>query len=145
MTAIISGNTLGLIPTSAGLPGSPGVVGQAATGPANEDIYVNVANGNLVIQDTDEVLVGQGLDDDILRTYNSQAQVGADNNDNDWQMGVYQRIYNLTGTVNTAGSTVTRTAGDGSDIVYTYNAGLGGYVNSRGSAVFGVLDRKSTL
>src|SRR5258706_13692696 len=47
-------------------------------------------------------------------------------------MGTSRHIAGLTGTVNTAGSTVTRIDWDGSDVLYTYNSTLGAYVSTQG-------------
>jgi len=61
MTAIISGNTLGLSTSSLEvLGGQQGSVGQASEGRAGERVYVNSTIGNLVIQNRDDLLVGLG-------------------------------------------------------------------------------------
>ena len=54
MVAIVTGNGLGLQSSSLGL-GSKGQVGGAAFGQGGEQLYVNAANGNLVIRDRDEL------------------------------------------------------------------------------------------
>lgn len=106
-------------------------VGTASTGRNREQAYVNAATGNLVVQQIDDSLSALGLNLTLARTYNSQGVVDGDNNDN-WRIGVYERVYNLTGTRNTTGSTVTKTFGDGADVVYTYNTSLGKYVGRDG-------------
>src|SRR5258705_6847903 len=138
MTAIVSGNSLGLLNTSLHVLGGQGAVGQAAHGRAAERAYVNAATGNLVLQNTDEVLLGRGPDVNVLRTYNSQGVLNDDNGDN-WRLGVYRKVYNLTGTVNTAGSTVTRVAEDGSESVYAYDTALGKYVCHDGAGAYDTL------
>jgi hypothetical protein len=89
MVAIVSGNSLGLNLTSAAQLGDAGVLGNAALGQAREAAYLNVANGNLVLQDQDGLLQGRG-DSDIanLRTYNSQGQYGG----GAWQVGGYKTL-----------------------------------------------------
>jgi len=114
MAAVVAGNSLGLSNTSLYVLGSQGALGQATQGRAGEQVFVNGATGNLVIQNRDEILIGRGPDIGILRTYNSQGLLDGDNNDN-WRIGVYRKVYNLSGTVNTAGSKVTRVAEDGSE------------------------------
>jgi YD repeat-containing protein len=91
-----------------------------------------------VVQNQDEVLIGRGPDVAVLRTYNSRGLLDDDNGDN-WRLGLYRRVYGLTGTANTAGSTVTRTDADGADAVYTYNATLGKYVTTEGAGAFDTL------
>src|SRR2546422_1433054 len=138
MVAIVSGAGLGLANGSLNVLGSQGAVGQANQGRAGESVYVNAATGNLVVQNRDEVVIGRGPDLSFLRTYNSQGLLNDDNGDN-WRLGVYRKVYNLTGTVNASGSTVIRIAEDGSELIYTYNAALGKYVSGDGSGAFDTL------
>src|SRR5216683_613539 len=141
MAAIVSGVSLGLTNSSAGVLGAQGKLGTAPQGGSGERVYVNAASGNLVLQRQDEVLLGTGVDISLLRTYNSQGLLNDDNGDN-WRLGVYKRIYNLTGTVNAAGSTVTRVEADGAESVYVYDAASGKYLNSDGG---GAQDRLSQV
>src|SRR6266704_257113 len=138
MVAIVSGASLGLTNSSLNVLGSQGALGQANLGRAGEGVYVNAATGNLVVQNRDEVVIGRGLDLSLVRTYNSQGFLNDDNGDN-WRLGVYRKVYNLTGTVNTAGSTVTRVAEDGSESIYTYDASLGKYVSNDGAEAYDTL------
>src|SRR5712691_5710460 len=138
MVAIVSGAGLGLSNGSLNVLGPQGALGQANQGRAGEGVYVNAATGNLVVQNRDEVVIGRGLDLSLVRTYNSQGFLNDDNGDN-WRLGVYRKVYNLTGTVNTAGSTITRIAEDGSESIYTYNAALGKYTSSDGAGAYDAL------
>src|SRR5262245_61028643 len=131
MVAVVSGSSLGLFNSSLALLGSSGNVGDSKEGRPNSGVYVNSATGNLIVQAQDDALAAVGLGLALTRTYNSQGLLNDDNSDN-WRLGVYQSLYGLTGTVNTAGSTITKTFGDGASIVYTYNATLGYYVSSDG-------------
>ena len=133
MVAVVTGAGLGLSNTSKELAGQAGELGQSAFGRANERVTVNAATGNLVIQNRDEFLVGIGEDVSVARTYNSLGAWDGDNNDN-WRVGFYRRVTGLTGTVNAAGSTITRTDADGFSSVYTYSAGK--YVGKDGSGAF---------
>ena len=72
MVAVIAGQGTGLERSSAFVIGSAGQVGSAASGRAGDNVFVNAASGNLVIQNTDEMLLGLGQDDVLSRTYNSQ-------------------------------------------------------------------------
>src|SRR5262245_50385941 len=101
MTTVVSGAGLGLLNSSLQVLGPQGGLGQALQGRAAERVYVNAATGNLVVRRTDETLLGRGPDVGLLRTYNSQGLLNDDNGDN-WRLGVYRRVYNLTGTANAA-------------------------------------------
>ncbi|KAG9579662.1 hypothetical protein KCV01_g16047, partial [Aureobasidium melanogenum] len=97
------------------------MLGNAAEGKAGESIYVNAANGNLVIRDQDEMLLGQGLGAQIFRSYNSRGD--------GWHSGATPTIGALTGTLGAAGSTVSRTDWDGSVVVYSWDAVRQAYVS----------------
>ncbi|WP_048438762.1 RHS repeat protein, partial [Caenimonas sp. SL110] len=121
MVGIVSGNSLGLDLTSGATLGQRGQLGQSALGQTAERSYVNVATGNLVVQDVDDFLASNGLDVTALRTYNSQGLLDDDNADN-WSNGFYKKQLQFTGAAGSTG-TVTRTAQDGSQAVYIYDAG----------------------
>jgi YD repeat-containing protein len=133
MVAIVSGNSLGLSLTSSTLLGDKGALalGQGRSG---ERAYVNIATGNLVLRDLDDRLVGRGLDIGAVRTYNSQGLLDDDNGDN-WTSGALQRVQ-LNGTVNTAGSTITRTDRDGASATYEWDSARSLYVSSAGNGAF---------
>ena len=137
MVAIVTGAGLGLERTSAWALGKQGQVGQADQGRGGDQVYVNGANGNLIIQNTDEVLVGVGPDDIVTRTYNSLSNYTS----NGWQESFQRRITGLTGTVNTTGSTIKHIAWDGSDVTYTWNASLSAYVANEGADADPVVGR----
>jgi YD repeat-containing protein len=111
MTAIVAGNGLGLFNTSAAQLNGYGVSGQPRMGNATDNTYVNVVNGNLVVQSLDEYLVSLGLDTAVMRTYNSQGKTDPDTNDN-WRISYYRSlVFTYSGQVVTG---ITRTSGDGS-------------------------------
>lgn len=78
MVAIVSGNSLGLSLTSLVTVGQRGTLGFFGQGRSGEQAFVNIANGNLVLQDFDDRLEGRGLDISAVRTYNSQGLLNAD-------------------------------------------------------------------
>jgi YD repeat-containing protein len=138
MVAVVSGTGLGLFGSSVSALGGAGAFGNAAPGRGGDRLFVNTSTGNLIVQSQDEVLSALGLDLALVRTYNSQGLLDDDNGDN-WRLGVHQRVYGLTGTVNTAGSTITKVFGDGREVVYSYNASQSRYVSTEGSAAHDTL------
>jgi YD repeat-containing protein len=123
MVAIVTSGGLGLDRSSAGALGALGLFGQAGLGQAGDNVYVNAANGNLVISSTDEMLFGTGANAVFANTYNSQGQLG-----DNWQDSASRSVGALTGSYGATGSTVTRTDGDGSQVVFTWNATDNAYV-----------------
>ena len=119
MVAVVSGNGLGLFNTSLTQLGMT-LGGQAGIGQSRESQMVNIATGNLLLQDQDENLQVRGLSTTFLRTYNSRAQV-SDAGQDGWITG-FERHVALTGTLNTAGSTMTLYTGDGQAVVFTYTS-----------------------
>ncbi|MFK3647531.1 LysM peptidoglycan-binding domain-containing protein [Lysobacter enzymogenes] len=129
MVAIVTGNGLGLQASSALGLGGRGQVGSAGFGKAGEQAFVNAATGNLILRDRDQWLMGRGVDAELYRAYNSQAQLVGET----WRAGVSKQVGGLTGTVNTAGSAVYRTDWDGSRIAYAWDAARSLYVASEGA------------
>jgi YD repeat-containing protein len=142
MVAIVSGNSLGLLEGSAAGLGQRGVIGSATQGNTGEGAYLNIATGNLVLQGRDDYLASRGLDVALTRTYNAQGKLSDDNGDN-WGMGLVKRVANLTGTLNTAGSSLTRIEGDGSETVYTYDGARGVYRSTQGAGAHDTLSYNS--
>src|SRR5262249_21661464 len=88
--------------------------------------------------------IGLGLDDNVSRSYNSLGTLSDDNGDN-WQLSQSRRVAGLIGTVNTAGSTITRYDWDGSDIVYSWDATRNAYVAKQGPGPYGPLPTAATV
>jgi len=135
MVAIVSGNSIGLSLTSLATLGQQGSFGSAGLGKGGSLVFVNAANGNLVLQSRDELLAGLGRDATGLRTYNSQGQLTDDNGDN-WSNGIFLQQLKLTGVVNAMGSTLVRTDRDGAQSTYFFDADAGHYVSTEGSGAF---------
>jgi YD repeat-containing protein len=135
MVAIVTGAGVGLQRDSAAALGAQGQLGTALLGQAGNRVTVNAANGNLVIQSQDEMLIGTGLDDIITNTYNSQGTFTA----NGWQESFQRHVSGLTGTVNMAGSTITHFTADGTAVVYTYNTSTGKYVGNEDGGAYDTL------
>ncbi|RQY32502.1 LysM peptidoglycan-binding domain-containing protein [Burkholderia stagnalis] len=131
MVAIVTGQGLGLQMSSALGLGNSGVLGNASFGQSGERIYVNAANGNLMLQDRDQLLLGRGVNGAIYRAYNSMGQLTGDG----WQSGTTRSVGSLSGALNSVGSTVTLTDWDGSQTVFKYDAASAAYVSTAQSGV----------
>ena len=142
MTAVFTSSGLGLFDSSADSLGQAGLLGNAGLGQSGEQVYINAASGNLVIRRIDEVLIGQGIDTALSRTYNSQGGM-TDSNGDDWVLSA-TRFLSFSGTTNTAGSTVTRRGADGSLTVFTYDATAGHYISTDGAGAHNVINFNSS-
>lgn len=144
MVSIVAGQGLGLHNTSLGILGGQGQWGVGSYGQAGEQVLVNAATGNLVVQQQDEWLVGVGPDAVIGRTYNSQG-VGLDDNADNWQSGLSRRIVSFTGSVGAASSKVTRLGEDGLLEVYEWSVDQQAYVSHAGAGSFDTLNYANGL
>src|SRR5262245_10094513 len=75
MSSIIGGNDTGLFDSSLFLLNRSDRTREGQTG-HGEEIYVNVANGNLIVMHRDAYLPSQGDDFALVRTYNSRGSWG---------------------------------------------------------------------
>src|SRR5260370_29347814 len=96
MVAVIAGQNLGLGFGKVNDLNGQGL-GQSQVGQNGQNVYVNAADGNLVIQNQDAVLFDNGLDLGVLRTYNSQGQF-SDANGPNWMTGVAAKSATLSRT-----------------------------------------------
>ncbi|QOK94573.1 LysM peptidoglycan-binding domain-containing protein (plasmid) [Ralstonia pseudosolanacearum] len=135
MVGIISGNFSGLTGNSLAGVGQRGVLGGARQGNANQQAYVNVATGNLVLQGQDDFLASRGSGIGVVRTYNSQGTYDNQNGDAWWRNG-YHRLINQSGVLNQAGSSIQRVGADGSVLTYSYDAASQRYLAATGSGQF---------
>jgi YD repeat-containing protein len=131
MVAIFTGAGTGLERGSGNVLGSSGLLGSAGFGRSGSQVFLNAANGNLVINRQDEFLVGRGPDAGVARTYNSLGS-GTDDNGDNWRQST-QRAVRLNGTANSWGSSVTHRMGDGTEVNYYW--GGSSYVVSGGAGV----------
>jgi YD repeat-containing protein len=135
MVAIFTGLGAGLGQGSGSVLGAAGLLGSSGLGRGGEQVFLNGATGNLVINKTDEFLIGRGPDAGISRTYNSLGDLSDENGDN-WRQSTDRRVFGLTGTANTVGSTVKRVSGDGSIATYDFNSSIGVYVSTAGGGAY---------
>jgi len=143
MVAVVSGAGLGLFGSSISTLGGAGAAGNAVVGRGNDRVFVNTATGNLIVQSQDERLSALGLDLALVRTYNSQGLTDYDNDDN-WRLGIVRRVIELTGTINTAGSTVKKVFGDGREVLYSYVDSTTGYRSTEGDGAHDTLKYASS-
>ncbi|WPH13372.1 LysM peptidoglycan-binding domain-containing protein [Variovorax paradoxus] len=119
MVAIISGNNTGLNLSSWTALGANGRTGDPRQGNTGESVYVNVSNGNLVVQEEDALLVGLGPDIVSARTYNTQSLAGFTTNSN-WQFGQAKSVHR-------SGGQIQRLDGDGSISYFAWDAASQSY------------------
>lgn len=135
MVGIVSGNSLGLGNSSLATLGQRAAQGNASQGRGSEQVFVNVASGNLVIAHNDDQLVAHGGGFQAVRTYNSQGLLNDDNADN-WSAGFYRRQLVLSGTYGQPGSTITRTERDGASALFSWDASSSSYVSTDGAGAY---------
>ncbi|WP_010545504.1 RHS repeat protein, partial [Sphingomonas elodea] len=136
MVAIFTGAGTGFERGSGSMLGALGLLGGASLGRGSEQLFFNAANGNLLISHRDEYLVGRGPDVGITRTYNSLGNFTDENGDN-WRQSTDRRVFGLSGSVNSAGSSVKRRSADGSEISYGWNGSA--YVATDGAGAYDTL------
>ncbi|MGL6028430.1 MAG: DUF6531 domain-containing protein, partial [Legionella sp.] len=107
--------------------GSYGPKGSAALGQGGESVYVNAANGNLVLRQADGFLADIGFGIDLFQTYNSLGEGGSS-----WRFNVQSRL-TFNGAANTAGSSVTRIDEDGHQTHFIYDVKKQVYLPQDGS------------
>lgn len=131
MVAVISGNGLGLANTSLSQIGSLPGGNTASVGQSKSSSYLNIATGNLLLQSPDAGLTMDGTPLSLVRTYNSLGQSSSSGSapDAGWWSALRRNV-TLTGTLDTAGSTVIRQGDDGSSVTYTYDTTSGRYLSS---------------
>lgn len=137
MVSIVSGSGTGLSNTSRNLLGGAGELNRAQYGRNGERVTINAANGNLIVQDRDEYLVGLGQNLDLLRTYNSLAGWDGDNGDG-WRISYYRRVQ-----FDAAANVVKRIESDGSESAYAA-IGNGQYRSTDGAGQYDVVSFDAT-
>jgi hypothetical protein len=107
-------------------------MGNPVQGRGADNVFVNNANGNLVIQNTDEIVIGQGPDAIVSRVYNSQGTFAGETDN--WlfnQQRSFVRSNTNSKQLNQSGSKLTLTDWDGTQVVWDYSPGQGGYVSTQ--------------
>jgi YD repeat-containing protein len=135
MVALVAGNSLGLNLTSLATLGARGVAGNAALGRGTDRVTVNVANGNLVIQNQDDALAGPGLWSASQRTYNSQEHLAGDHR----LPGLQPPRLSSTGAIGQRNSSIVRKDADGGEDTYAYDANRALYLSTDGGGAYDTL------
>ena len=140
MVAVVGSGGLGLERNSGSTLGAAGQLGSSALGTAVNNVFVNAATGNLVVQASDQFLLGLGINLNLSLTYNSLGSLSG-NNGALWSDAYARKVLvsSLTGTVNAAGSTIQRLTADGDVVTYTYDSGRGAYVANEGGGAYDTL------
>lgn len=125
MTQIFTGSGLGIQGSSLGL-GNYGPKGTAALGQGGESVYVNAANGNMVIRQSDGFLADAGFGLDLFQTYNSRGDGGSN-----WFFNVQSRL-EISGEINKIGSSIIRIGGDGHRSRFIFDEKKQTYLPSEG-------------
>ena len=137
MAAIVSSDALGLATSSLATLGPRATSGNVAQGRGTERVYVNVASGNLVLQDADERLVGSGLTVEGVRTYNSQGKFDGAYTPGPYNVsGLQPPHLEFTGKLLRAGTTVTRVDQDGGVTYYDFDTARGVYLCTDGAGAY---------
>lgn len=138
MAILIGGHESGLLDGSFSLLNRNDTTGAGTPG-HGEQTFVNVANGNLLIQQRDTWLPSAGEDFALVRTYNSRGQHDDIHEDNaagwTWSTGI--RLTRISDPTNPTGPKLIEVEyGDGSIFIYKYDATRGLYVSTDGAGSF---------
>jgi YD repeat-containing protein len=140
MVAIFTGQGSGLQKGSGAVLGAAGLLGNAGLGRSGSGVFVNAANGNLVVSQRDAVLVGRGTDVDAGRSYNRRIDLtdrgGLTDN---WRFN--QKRLDTTLALDVAGSTLKLIDVDGAATTYTWDGSA--YVSSDGAGAYDRVVRTS--
>ncbi|MBA3537543.1 MAG: RHS repeat protein, partial [Tatlockia sp.] len=126
MTQIFTNEGLGLSGSSIGQLGAYGPKGGAALGQGGESVYINAANGNMVLRQSDGFLAGAGLGLELIQSYNSQGERGQN-----WCFNTQTHLI-IEGPANCAGSNLTRVDEDGHSSRFIFDKLKGYYVAENG-------------
>lgn len=127
MTQLVINEGLGIKGSSLSQLGSYGPKGNAALGQSGESAYINAANGNLVLRQTDGFLASSGLGFELIHSYNSLGEGG-----NNWRFNTQTSLF-LHGVANSFGSEVTRIDEDGHASHFIFDEKKGCYLANDGS------------
>ena len=128
MANIIGGNGTGTLDTSLYQLGNTGTTG-AGTAGDNEQISINVSDGNLVISHQDEYLPSETDNFLTTRTYNSQGQFNTPDGEG-WTLSEFSRLSVISPTQ------IVVLNSDGSQFTFNYVPSLGVYRTVDGAGAY---------
>ncbi|KTC66772.1 putative deoxyribonuclease RhsA [Legionella birminghamensis] len=126
MSQIFTGTGLGLQGSSLGQLGAFGPQGNPALGQNGVSLYINAANGNLILKQSDGFLATQGIGFDLFSTYNAQG-----NNGQRWLFNIQTKLV-VEGEKNRCGSRIIRMGEDGHCSRFIFNSEMGIYLPENG-------------
>lgn len=132
MVAIFTGQGSGAQRGSGAVLGGVGVIGSGTAGRSGKQVMLNAANGNLMIQQADTMLVGRGADVAVARSYNSKADPNQSGGSGPWTQN--SRKIDATEAIGRAGSKIKLYDTDGSVITYEWDGS--GYTTTAGSGAY---------
>jgi YD repeat-containing protein len=133
MTVIITGQGTGILNSSLETQGIANTIGNPGAA-----IGLNLSNGNVIYQQEDSLLVSQGADFGLVRTYNARARMSDDSGfgDGRWRLSTAVSLKALS----QRGETYYEiTWGDGSVFDYRFDAATATYISTDGSGAYGQL------
>ena len=125
MTQIFTGLGLGSQGSSLSRLNGYGPKGSANIGLGGESVYVNAANGNVVIKQSDGFLAQDNVSLDLFQSYNSASSGQA------WRFSLESQL-TVEGAVNTTASSVVRTDEEGHQRRFSYDNSLHAYIADDG-------------
>src|SRR5262245_54114140 len=143
MTVIVAGPDQGLLNSSTTILNREHRVAKATLA-EGEEFVTNVANGNLVVQERDALLISQGVDLDLVRTYNSRGQLGngpSKGSAAGWRWS-FEVTLEATEDVSASGAKVPGylvTDGDGTEFRFVFDAARGYWVSTDGAGSHEIL------
>lgn len=128
MATIIGGNGTGILDSSLYQLNRNDTTG-AGTAGHDEQVYINVTNGNLVLDHLDQFLPSEANNFLTVRTYNSRGQFGTPDGEG-WDASELSQL-----SVITPGQIVVLN-GDGSQFTFNFDAGSGVYRSTDGAGAY---------
>lgn len=126
MSQIFTGTGLGLQGSSLSQLGAYGPQGNAIFGQNGLSLYINAANGNLILKQSDGFLSSQGIGFNLFSTYNAQGKK-ADR----WLFNTQTHLI-IHGEPNSAGGSLTRIGEDGHHSRFVFDSASKSYLPEDG-------------